>query len=396
MKSVIDTQKLERWAGFLIDHSLGGVKPGERVMIKGEDVAWPLMAVLERRVIEAGGLPDVLLVPRNNERGRVWSSAMARSGSEEQLAAVPAWHLARYESMDKYVEVLGAAQPELFADLTPAQAGLTAKADMPFSKIRLAKNWVITLFPTEAGARSEGMSLEEYSDFIVRASTEDPSGLLQAEEKLAPLMAAAGKVEIVTRRPGSSEDLLLTMDITQGHPMMSHGMRNFPDGEIFTSPDARTPEGEIYLDLPITYGGVEMRGIWFRLEGGRIVDYSAEEGREGLKAIVETDEGSRRLGEVALGMNAGLDKVLKHPLFVEKVGGTLHIAVGASYETCFVEDPGSDEGAAKIKALENDGVLNRSAQHVDLVADFRSGGCGVGVKIDGRSLVVENGVWVPA
>ena len=95
-------------------------------------------------------------------------------------------------------------------------------------------------------------------------------------------------------------------------------------------------------------------------------------------------------------MNPGLDRVLKHPLFVEKVGGTLHIAIGASYEDCYVADPGSDEGKERIRELEESGALNRSAQHVDIVTDFRPGGCGRRVTIDDTELVPRDGLWVAA
>jgi aminopeptidase len=159
---------------------------------------------------------------------------------------------------------------------------------------------------------------------------------------------------------------------------------------------ASSAEGEIYLDLTVHYGGVDMRGIYLKLEGGRIVEHDAEAGAERLAAIVGTDEGSRRLGEVALGMNPGLDRVLKHPLFVEKVGGTLHIAIGAAMEACFVDDPASDEGKARLEELAREGVFNRSAQHVDIVADFREGGCGRRVLFDDREVVVKDGLWVPA
>jgi leucyl aminopeptidase (aminopeptidase T) len=94
-------------------------------------------------------------------------------------------------------------------------------------------------------------------------------------------------------------------------------------------------------------------------------------------------------------MNPGLDRVLKHPLFVEKVGGTLHIAIGKSYEEGYVADPASDEGKQKIADLTASGVLNISAQHVDIVADFRSGGCGRRVFLDDREVIVEDGLWVP-
>lgn len=390
---LIEQHELEKWAGFLLDHSLGGISSEDRVMIKGERVCWPLIAVLERKVTEAGAVPDVYLVPPNNERGRVWSAAVARSGSPEQLARIPEWHRARYEDMTKYVEVLGGEDPAQYMGLEPEQVKSLAAADRPFSDIRLTKPWVITLFPTAAFAELESMDIETYERFIVGASTTDPRPLLDAEKLLEPTFASGRQMRIVTAHPSQSRDLELLLDISLGRGMLSYGLRNFPDGEIFTSPDARSAEGEIFVDLPVTYGGNDIRGIYLRFSGGRIVEYAAEEGHEHLAAIIETDDGSRRLGEVALGMNPGLDRVLKHPLFVEKVGGTLHIAIGASYEDCYVEDLNSVDGKAKIEELEKSGALNRSAQHVDIVTDFRPGGCGRSVHIDDVEIAARNGLW---
>ncbi len=397
IEPVIAAADLERWADILVSHSLGGVSPGERVMIKGERIGWPLMEVLERRVVAAGGYPDVLVVAPNNDRGRVWSAAMARLGSAEQLAAVPEWHRARYESMDKYVEVLGAEDPEGFRHLSPDQVGALAAADRPYAAARLARRWVITLYPTPAFAAMEGLSLEEYTAFIVRASTVDPSPLRAAEERLAPLLRDGRTVTVVTQHPRDGRELTLSLDIALSVPVLSYGLRNFPDGEIFTSPDARSAEGALHLDLPVSYGGNDIQGITLTFSGGRIVDYHAETGHEHLAAIIETDEGSHRLGEVALGMNPGLDRVLKHPLFVEKVGGTLHVAIGASYEGCY-EGAGApgEAGKARVAELEREGILNRSAQHVDIVTDFRPGGCGRSVFVDDTELAVRDGVWVPA
>ena len=393
--TTISTEALETWAGFLLDHSLGGITSDDRVMIKGERVCWPLMEILERRVIEAGAVPDILLVPPNNDRGRIWSAAMGKTGSTNQIRRAPEWHRARYESMTKYVEVLGAEDPSQFMGLTPEQSQALAEADRPFADIRLSRPWVITLFPTEAMAANEGMTLEEYTDFIVGASTTDPMPLKAAEEKLAPFFDDAQTITVVTEHPDDGRNLVLTLDIQHSHGRMSYGLRNFPDGEVFTSPDASKTEGEIFVDLPVNYGGNDIEGIFLRFEKGVIVEYSAKTGHEHLKAIIETDEGSHRLGEIALGMNPGLERVLKHPLFVEKVGGTLHIAIGASYEDCYVADPASDEGRLKLIELEKRGILNRSAQHVDIVTDFRPGGCGRSVDFDGHRMVVRNGFWTP-
>jgi aminopeptidase len=271
-----------------------------------------------------------------------------------------------------------------------------AVSDKPYFETRVRKRWVITLYPTPSFAEMEGIPLDEYTAFIIGASTTDPSALEAAERRLAPLFEESEKITIVTACPRRGRELTLELDIGPSRPELCYGLRNFPDGEVFTSPAANGVDGEIFLDLAVHYGGVDLQGIYLKLEGGRIVEHDAQKGRERLAAIIGTDEGSKRLGEVALGMNPGLDRVLKHPLFVEKVGGTLHIAIGAAVEHCFVKDPTSDEGKQKLEELEQAGVFNRSAQHVDIVADFRPGGCGRRVLFDDQELVVRDGLWMPA
>lgn len=387
--------KLDEWARLLVTHSVGGVTPDDRVMIKGERIAWPLMERLEREVIAAGGIPDVCLVPPNNERGKVWSAAMGRGATEAQLARVPDWHRDRYASMTKYIEVLGAESPASCAGLEREAAAALARADRPFADLRLSKRWVITLYPTPAYAEMEGLPLEEYVRFVVDASTVDPRPLLDAERRLEPLFANGKRMEVVTFHPVEKRELTLSMSLAESIPVLSHGLRNVPDGEVFTSPDAGSVEGELFLDLPVLNGGVDISGMHLVFEAGRITRFSALEGEAQLASIVGTDDGARRLGEVALGMNPGLTRALKHPLFVEKVGGTLHVALGASYETCYERDPKDPAARARLEELAARGVLNRSAQHVDVVCDFRPGGCGRRVAIDGRPVVVEGGLWVP-
>ncbi len=392
-KPKISVRELETWAGYLVEHSLGGLTDTDVVMIKGERVCWPLMAVLERRVIEAGAVPDVLVVPPNNERGRVWSAAMARFGRPDQLAKAPAWHRQRYQAMTKYVEVLGSEDPNLYLGLTADQLRALAAADQQFTDIRVGKQWVLTLFPTPAFAAIEGLSFAEYTRFVVRASTTDPRPQRAALERLAPVLERGRAMTIVTEDPDQGRELELHLDISQSRPRISWGLRNFPDGEVFTSPHAGSSNGEVFIDLPVNQGAVDVEGVYLRLEQGRIVEYRARRGHEQLAAVIETDEGSHRLGEVAFGMNPGLDRVLKHPLFLEKVGGTMHIALGASYRECFVEEPESASGQARLAQLERDGVLNRSAQHVDVVIDFRQGGCGRRVSVDGVPVVVRDRIW---
>ena len=393
-EATIAQQDLQLWAERLTEHCLGGLDPTDVVMIRGEQVAWPLISALQDRVIRAGAIPDVWLVPPDNDRGRVWGASMARFGTKEQVERVPAWYITRYQDMTKYIEVLGAEDPSLFANLPREMEQAIIAVDDPFKNLRLNKRWCLTLYPTRGFAEMEGLSIQDYTETVVSASLADPEPLMHLEEAVAEVMQQGSQLEVVTYCPHKGRSLELSLSIKDRLVQQSFGMHNWPDGEVFTSPDARSVAGEIYLDLPVMYSGTFMQGIYLRFEGGRIVEYGAERGNEQLTNIVETDPGSHRLGEVALGMNPGLTRVLTHPLFVEKVGGTLHIAIGASYPQCYVEDPGSDQGRQLLEQLSDQGQFNRSAQHVDIVTDFREGGCGRRVSVDGKELKVKGGVWV--
>jgi len=161
-------------------------------------------------------------------------------------------------------------------------------------------------------------------------------------------MEKAKTIRIQTQCPKTGKLLELHMDIADRMVTRCTGKRNFPDGEIFTSPNANSTSGEIFVDLPVYYNGVTIEGIYLEIKQGKIVNYSAEKTQHPGE-VIETDEGSHRIGEVALGMNSGLQTALKHPLFVEKVGGTLHIAIGESYPECYVQDPASAEGKARLE-----------------------------------------------
>lgn len=393
MSTQISKKDLEIWADYILNYSLGGVQPNDVIMIKGENICWPLISVFQDKIFAAGGIADVNIVAPDNDRGRVWGASITKFGTEEQIAKTPEWHKLRYENMTKYIEILGAENPELYANLPTDKLKALMKADEPFKNIRLAKPWVLTLFPTEGFAKMEGMTLEEYTKVIVSASTVNPQLLEDVEENLYQVMRKTKIVRIETKCPNTGKLLTLTMNIEGRNIVKCTGKRNFPDGEVFTSPDANSVEGEIFVDLPVSYSGTTIQGIYLKFEKGVIVDYKADIGFEELKNIIETDNGSHRIGEVALGMNNGIEKVLKHPLFVEKVGGTLHIAIGASYPECYVEDSSTQDGKKLMEEYKAKGILNESAQHVDIVTDFRPGGAGVAVYLDEQKLKIKDNLW---
>lgn len=389
----IARQDLETWANFLLDHSLGGIAPSDVVMVKGEPITWPLMSVLQDKIFAAGAIADIHMVAPDNDRGRVWGAAIARHGTLEQIARTPEWHRLRYESMTKYLEILGASRPDLFAHLPEAHQQAIVRADNPFWSIRMRKRWALTLYPTQAFADLEGMSLDEYTRLIVAAATTDPRALAAVEEKLHQALGRTRIIRIVSRCPARNRDLELSVGIEGRAIVMCTGLRNFPDGEVFTSPNARDVQGEIFVDLPIWAGGTVIQGIYLRFEDGVVREYSALQGEAELRRIIETDAGSRRLGEVAFGMNSGLTRALKHVLLLEKVGGTLHIALGESAPECYGIDPGTPEGQARLEELAAAGTYNKSARHVDIVLDCRPGGAGQAVYLDDLPLRVRDNLW---
>lgn len=388
MENLISKEDLNIWADYLINYSIDGVTKDDIIMIKGENICWPLISVIQDKIFAAGARVDINLTAPDNDRGKIWGSSIARNGTVEQIKKVPQWISDRYKNMTKFIEVLGTEDPTLFDGQNEDLAQAVMRADEEIKNIRLSKPWVITLFPTKGFAKMEGLTLDDYTNVIVSASTVNPQLLEDIEEDIAQLMDKSSTIRIQTEHPDSKKLLELKMNISDHGIVKCTGKRNFPDGEVYTSPDANTVEGEIFVDLPVFQGGALIEGIYLKFEGGKIIEYSAKKGQDALTKIIETDEGSHRLGEVALGMNNGIEKVLKHPLFVEKVGGTLHIAIGASYANCY------DTNKKSLDDYVAEGVMNKSAQHVDIVTDFREGGVGRAVYLDDVRLEQKDNIWV--
>ncbi len=302
MDNLISKEDLNIWADYLLDYSIDGISKDDVIMIKGEKICWPLISVIQDKIFAAGAIADVNLIPPDNDRGKIWGSSIARYGTTDQINKIPQWQIDRYSNMTKYIEILGTEDPELFTGQNDELAQAVIRADEPIKNIRMGKPWVLTLFPTEGFAKMEGLTLEDYTSVIVSASTVNPELLEDIEEEIYKLMDKSSTILIQTEHPDSGKLLELSMKISDHNIVKCTGKRNFPDGEVYTSPDANTTEGEIYVDLPVFQGGALIQGIYLKFKDGKIIDYSAKKGPEVLSKIIETDEGSHRLGEVALGM----------------------------------------------------------------------------------------------
>jgi aminopeptidase len=215
------------------------------------------------------------------------------------------------------------------------------------------------------------MSLAAYEDFYYRAclaDQDDPVGAWKRASEETHRLAEwiEGREEVHITGPGTD----LKLGVAGRHFIAADGRHNMPDGEFFTGPVEDSAEGEITYHLPATYAGREVAGVRFRFEGGRVVDASAERGEEFLIEMLDTDPGARRLGELGIGTNYGITEGTGEILLDEKIGGTVHLAVGKSYP--------------------DTGGVNDSAIHWDMICDLRRGGR---ITVDGETLQ-ENGRFV--
>ncbi|MEA2341159.1 MAG: aminopeptidase, partial [Solirubrobacteraceae bacterium] len=225
----------------------------------------------------------------------------------------------------------------------------------PIREATMSRRWCSTLWPTPAAAAHAGMDLEDFEDFVARAlflDRPDPvaawGGLRAFQEQLIDRLKGASELRI----EADGTDLVLRT--ARRTWVNSDGRRNMPSGEVFTGPHEASASGRIRFGVPTSPAGVQVSGVELELRDGEILAATAEEGEDYLKRALDTDAGARRLGEVGIGTNFGIARAIGQTLFDEKIGGTVHVALGRSYPET--------------------GGRNESALHWDLICDLRDGG----------------------
>jgi aminopeptidase len=214
-------------------------------------------------------------------------------------------------------------------------------------ELYLSKRWCVTVHPTASLAQQANMSMNEYQEFVYNATLLD----WKAESKLLYKMKEHLEQHKDIQFTGPETDLYAS---TEGRIWIaSDGKHNMPSGEVFTAPVEDTVEGKIYFDIPFQQQGKVIEGVRLTFEKGEVVDYSAEKSEATLKEIIEIDEGSRRLGEMAIGTNRGIKQYTLNMLFDEKIGDTIHCALGRAYKEC--------------------NGINESAVHVDMIKTMAEG-----------------------
>ncbi len=343
-----------------------GVQPGWQVSVRSTPLARPLMDEVARAIARRGAY----YLPRLNwgsDRFRDIDLEWALEAPLELLGELPPIERYAVDEEDARMTIRAPEDVHAGAGLDPERRRLLQQALAPAS--RRARNldvrWAVVEYPTAAAAEQAGMTLDEYADFVYDACLLDWDAEEERMREIKDRFDGGRSVHI----QGEGTDLTIGIEGREG--VVSAGFRNMPDGEVFFSPVEDSAQGVIsYGEFPAIYLGHDVVGARLVFRGGEVVEASAEEGDEFLKEVLATDDGSRRLGELGLGCNPRITRFTRNVLFDEKIDGTIHLAVGASYTHA--------------------GGKNESAVHWDMVKDLRPGG---ELSVDG-DVVQRDGAWL--
>ncbi len=331
---------MEEHAKIIVEWSTE-IKPGDMVTIAASPASHDLAVAVSKEVARAGGIPMVLMSSEEIAR------AFFDGASEETLKIFPKHEKSLTESTDVFIFIRSPVNIKALANVEPNKMLTVGKVRKEINDIRLSKRWCLTVHPCATLAQQANMSLDEYQDFVYNATLID----WKEESRMMYLMKEHLERHNDIRFVGPETDLYAS---TKGRIWIaSDGKHNLPSGEVFTAPVEDTVEGKIYFDIPFLFQGKVIEGVRLTFEKGEVVDYSAEKSQDVLKKILEIDEGSRRLGEMAIGTNRGIKQYTLNMLFDEKIGDTIHCALGNAYK-------------------DNNGT-NTSAVHVDMIKTMIDG-----------------------
>lgn len=362
--------RLEKLADVLVGYSTA-IRPGDVVRIEGHPPTTPLIRELYRASVRAGAHPTAALVVDEAVE------ALLAEGTEEQIEWVPLdvrWNL---EHGDVWIVLDGPENTKHLSGADPEKMARRVRAQEPYQTRYLERfqraefRWVLCGYPTEASAQAAGMSLSKFEELVFEAALLDADDPVAAWQRFGARLDRIGAfLQAKTELRVIGEDTDLSLGVGGRTWIRSNGRSNLPDGEVFTGPVETSVEGTIRFTFPATIRGRQADDVLLCFEAGEVVDATAARGEGFLREMIGMDDGARRVGEFAFGLNDAVTEYTGSLLLDEKIGGTVHLALGRSV-------PGT-------------GGENGSALHWDMVCDLRRGG---EVYADGE-LVYRDGVFL--
>lgn len=360
----------KKYANVLVEYSTD-VKKDDLVIISSDIQAKPLILAVYEEVLKKGAHPILKLALEGQQE------TFFKHASEEQLKYTDPFIKFEYDKADKFIAIGAPYNTKNMAKVPPDKLATRSAARQPLSEKMLSRaaegslSWVICDYPTNALAQEAKMSVMDYEEFLLNSCylhLDDPVAkwreIGETQQKYADMLNTKKTLRYV----GEKTDLTLSVD---GRKWINCcGSNNFPDGEVFTSPVEDSANGEIYFDFPAIYRGNESQGIHLKFENGKVVHATAEKGEDFFLKMINQDEGARFLGEVAFGLNDMIRDVTGNILFDEKIGGSIHMALGSSYPET--------------------GGKNKSGLHWDIIKNMKNGSK---VYADGE-LIYEDGKFL--
>ena len=342
------------------------IEAGDDVVVEVGEGAHDLGVAVAEQLGETGA--NLLATYRSPELQRAYLRA-----HDGDFTADPDYELALYERADSVLILKGSRNTAGSADVPGDRRQAHSKARQAIREARLATDWVSTQHPTRTMAQQAGMAYAEYQQFVYDATLRDWEALAEEQARLKDILDDGETVRI--RNAGTD----LTLDIADriavnSAASVAYDSHNLPSGEVFTAP--ADTAGVVTFDVPMTIQGRRVRDVKLTFKDGIVVDFEAQQGADVIAEVLETDGGSRRLGELGIGMNRGVDRVTDNILFDEKMGGTVHLALGRAYASNFPAD--------------HEDERTESAVHVDLIRWMNEGSR---LEIDGE-VVQEDGRFV--
>ncbi len=348
--------RVQKYAKILVEHSTR-VEPGDRILIESTVAAEPLIRETFIQILERGGIPHPMIalpgmMPFSQDE------MYLTYAKEAQLDFVPTFYKLAYDQFEGRIRIHSATNTRGTTNIDPLKSQRRGKALSSITEAQMRRGaqgkfkWVTTLYPTDGYAQDANMSLKEYEDFVfgaVHANEEDPIAYWKgtATEQQKAIDFLSNKSQITLRGPNVD----LTLSIKGRIFENSIGIFNMPDGEIFTGPIEESVNGWVKYTFPAIYGGVAVEGAELTFTNGRVETAKAEKNQDYLLKMLESDAGSRYIGEFAIGTNKDITRFTGNILFDEKIGGSFHMALGAGYPET--------------------GSKNKSAIHWDMICDLR-------------------------
>ncbi|WP_415380395.1 aminopeptidase [Halosimplex sp. TS25] len=337
--------RVEDHADVIVDHSVG-IEAGDEVLISASPEAEDLVVALEERIGERGA--HSVTFGGTGRTRRAFMRAMDPEDYDEPSETL----MAVAEAIDVAITIRASRNTHETGDIPPEKNAAFAQIMKPFQDEIMGKRWVGTQYPAPGNAQDAEMSTEAYEDFVFDAVTKDWDEQREFQANLVEILDGAEEVRIVS---GDTTDV--TMSVEGMVPVNDYAEKNLPGGEVFTAPVPDSVEGEVLFDMPLMAQGREVEEVRLVFEGGEVVEFEAAKNEEVLAAVLDTDPGAKRLGELGIGMNRDIDRFTYNMLFDEKMGDTVHMALGRTIDENVPEDRDDREG-------------NDSAVHMDMIVDM--------------------------